>query len=165
MASLQEVAAEALKSALWRLPFSRLLGERPDPNMSEGEVHWFILMEDPGRTDTPKHKQVMVSVGAYDPSQLEGVVQVDVYWLNVTGAGGPVLGSQQFLIPTMVATEADVRQATEEVMVRVLEILDDVLRGEGVAGSIDKIAASYQTPGAGEIDPETDMAVDAEEFE
>lgn len=133
----QEVCAEAICSALYNGPFTTFLGERDDPFTGQ-LVTWFRLSEHPGEDVSARHdpKQVMVAVRRTK----DGNVETQVAWLNISG--GEVLKGQQTLrVSTYTKNEAMLREATQQVVVRVLEIFRDVLQGTGVAGPIEGLAA------------------------
>jgi hypothetical protein len=141
-----ELAFEALASALYNMPFVRFLGERPDP-IDGTNVGWFLLEASP-RPVREDPRKVRVAIRRHP--QLEGVVEVRAEWPNVSG-GEIVMGSVTFHIPTLLRDRPVVVQATEDVMVRLLSIYQDVLSGEGVAGRIedvmpDSAAADYEDP-------------------
>lgn len=152
MAGLQEVGHEALCSAFYSLPFSRLLGERPG-GANDSEVAYFRLCNDPGQLVSARQdpKQVTVEIRQDE----DGLIVVTAGWLNLSG-DTVAKGTQVFRIPTLNASEAQVRASTEQVVVRVLNIYTDVLQGTGVAGPIENIAPESE---AGDPDDPDDMAV------
>jgi hypothetical protein len=152
MPTMQEVAAEAICSALYNMPFTKFLGERPDDFGSD--VAYFRLSRDPevdvsARSDP---KQVVVAVRKAE----EGLVVVQVTWLNLTrGLDHPLRGEKILRVGT-IGAEADVRLATEAAVVAVLGVYSDVLAEQGVAGPIDQLAPESE---AGDPDDPNDMAV------
>ena len=139
MARLQEVAHEAICSALYSMPFTRFLGERPDP-VDGGEVAWFRLSRDPSveKVNVREDPKIVVVSVSQEPAE---IVRVRAEWLNVSaGFDQRLRGSFNFRIPTSARDEAVIRKACEEVVVRVLEVFKEVLAGTGVAGPIDALA-------------------------
>lgn len=156
MVRMQEVAAEAICSALYSMPFTRFLGERPGIG-GEGDVAWFRLSEDPSaeRINVRENPKVIrVSVQQQQPD----LVVVHAEWPNVSaGIDQLLMGGQTFRI-SCTHGEDHIRQACEEVVVRVLEIFKDVLSGSGVAGPVAALA-----PASEYEETETDMAKTDEE--
>lgn len=154
---MQELASEALASALYNMPFSAFLGERPDDQGND--VIWFRLSRDPtknvsARTDP---KQVMIAIRKAEA----GLVVVQVAWLNLTGGGDTIIrGEKLFRVGTIAAAQADVQLATEKVILGILEIYSDVLGGIGVAGPLERTAPPSE---AGDPDDPDDMAVPLQE--
>lgn len=149
MANANEMGYEALSSAFYNMPFSQWLGERKDPYNGNIITNWFVLRE------SPHAPAVRVSV---TPTLVDlDVIRVRAEWYNDSGPER-LKAEQTFHIP--VYDEGQIRLATEDVVVKVLNIYADVIGGVGVAGPISKLA-----PETEETDPEKDMAVDAEEFE
>ena len=158
MPTMQEMAAEAVCSALYNMPFSRFLGERPDPDTGL-DVAWFRLSQDPGEEVSARSdpKQVMVAVRKVE----EGFVTVQVSWLNLTrGHEHPLRGEQVLRISTMGHPQHDVQAATEQAVLKILDIFSDVLAEQGIAGPIQELAPQSQ---AGDPDDPDDMAVPLQE--
>lgn len=156
MSSLQEVAAEALASAIYNMPFSRFLGEADDPAEKAliRPVVWFNLSRDPDHKVSARddHKQVVVGIYQLE----EGLIEVRVTWLNLSGGLTVLPGAQTFYLTTLTADEAMLRVSTEQIILRVLDIYTDVLEGTGVAGPIELVAPESF---AGDEDDPDDMAV------
>lgn len=153
MTTMQELASEALCSALYNLPFSRFLGERPDEHDGR-DVAWFRLSRDPEVEQSARSdpKQVMVAVRKVEAE----LVVVQVSWLNISrGLDHPMRGEQVFRVGTN-GSQPDVMAATEQAVLAVLSIFDDVVTGRGVAGPIEQLAPPSE---AGDPDDPEDMAV------
>lgn len=149
MNKIQEVAKEAICSALYNMPFSRFLGERPREG-AESETAWFRLSPNPDSNDDPK--QVMVAVECQTP----GLVVLQVMWMNTArGWDNRLLGGLFIRIGTVASDDYAVKQATEQAVLRVLEIYNDVLTQTGVAGPVEEAAPESD---AGDEDDPDDMA-------
>lgn len=128
--TLHQEAAEAICSALFRTGFEAI-GETEG-----GRVSWFH------RGTKPKDVRVRV-----ERSPLADITRVFVEWRNLAN-GTRLKGEQKFEVyagPT--TTREAVVQATQDVVIKVLEIFRDVLAEEGVAGSISELV---------DTDPEAD---------
>lgn len=157
MIRLREVASEAICSALYSMSFARFLGERPDP-VTGNDVAWFRLSRDPSVERVNVREDPRIVVVSVSQQEAE-IVAVHAEWLNISAGYEQLLrGSHTFRIPCSNRDEASVRQACEEVVVRVLEIFKDVLAGSGVAGPIDALA-----PPSAYEETEHDMAKADEE--
>ena len=159
MPTMQEMASEAVCSALYNLPFSKFLGERPDTDTGL-DVAWFRLSRDPDTNVSAKAdpKQVMVAVRR---EPVAGHVVVQVSWLNLTrGHAHPMRGEQRFRIATTGHPQHAVQEATAQAVLKVLEIYGDVLTESGVAGPLLDIAPKSE---AGDPDDPEDMATPLQE--
>jgi hypothetical protein len=152
---LQEMTKEAIASALYSMDFTRFLGEQPD-HVTATNVIWFRL------SNTPEVEHVdwkvdprfmMVSI----QEDVIGLVTVECSCINVSaGTDSPLRVKVPFRIPTTDVPEHHLHDATEQVVLRVLELFKDVLAQTGIAGPIEDLAPeSY----AGDEDDENDMAV------
>lgn len=131
--SLQVEVAEALCSALYRMPFVEFLGEDDItltvPETERAHALWFHLGEKP--------KDMRVTV--VRPEKREEV-QVKMEWRNYFADGrNPLKGEQTLRISTYAATQAMLQPATEQAVLKVLEVFRQVLSEEGVAGKISDL--------------------------
>lgn len=128
---LQAEAAEALCSALYRLPFSEFVGER---DIDGGHEMFFHLGQHP--------RDIRVTViRPADPS----TVLVRIQWRNLH-CGVVLAGSQTLTISTYMATRSQVAETTQSAILRVLEVYKDVLEGTGVAGPLDALQEPADEP-------------------
>lgn len=126
--TLKIETAEALCSALYRMPFAEFMGETDDPEDGT-HVAWFHLGEPP--------KNMRVSVRT--PKERE-LVEVHVEWRNyATDGRKPLKCAQTLTVSTYAATQSDLHQPTTDAMLRVLAIYEDVLSEKGVAGKISDL--------------------------
>lgn len=153
MSRMQEMTKEAICSALFGMSFTRFLGEQPDQGT---DVAWFRLYNRPDqehvdwRTDP---RFLMVNVR----EDVMGLVTVHCECINLSGgADSPLRAAVDFRIPTENVEEAVLRQATEETVLRILELYKEVLAQTGLAGPIEDLAPESE---AGDEDDESDMAV------
>lgn len=134
--SLQVETAEAICSALYQLPFTEFLGEADHPD-EEGEtcrMMWFHVGERP--------KDMRVTV--VRPERKEEV-RVKIEWRNYhADARNPLKGEMTLRISTYAATQAMLGPATQDAVVRVLEVYRDVLAEEGVAGQISDLTPDVE---------------------
>lgn len=159
MTTMQEVAAEAVASALYRMPFTRLMGERPDPaGQAVAEDIWFKLCREPEKNLTGRQdpKQVMVCIR----QEPEGLVTVNAVWINLSG-DEILKSSQTFYLMTDGADRSSVQLTVEQIVIRLLAIYQDVLEGVGVAGPIELLSPESE---AGDPDDPDDMAVKDGEY-
>lgn len=162
MSTLQEVGREAINSALYGMPFTTFLGERPDPESPANDVAWFRLNErvdlaPAAMTVEERAKTLMVEV--CNSPYLPDVIEVRAHWLNYSGPE-PLRGSQTFNIPAQTG-ESYVKAATEDVVLKLLDLFDQVRKGAGVAGPIDLLIPDT----IDETDPDDDLAVGGPEFD
>lgn len=156
MPTMQEVAAEAICSALYNMPFVKFLGERPDQFGSD--VAYFRLSRDPhvalsARSDP---KQIVVAIRKAE----EGLVVVQITWINVSrGFDHPLRGEKICRVGT-IGSQQDIQLATEQAVLTVLDVYADVLAEKGVAGPIEELAPPSA---AGDPDDPEDMAVPLQE--
>lgn len=138
--SLQVETAEALCSALYQMPFVEFMGEKDLPwtdpigngGNQEARYAWFHVGERP--------KDMRVTV--IRPSMTE-MVMVLVEWRNYfTDGRNPLKGEQRLTISTYAGSQDDLGRATQDAILRVLEIYKDVLAEEGVAGKIADLVES-----------------------
>lgn len=131
--SLQVECAEALCSAFYQMPFAEFLGEQEEEDYW---VAWFTIGERP--------KNMRVSVRR---PRKRDVVEVLVEWRNYAAdARNPLKGEQTLTISTYAATPAMLGPATQDAVVKVLELYRQVLAEEGVAGKIaDLVDAPEET--------------------
>lgn len=109
-------AAEAILGALHRLDWRPMDPDAPD----QGASTWFIRGEKP--------KQLRVEV---QRSLLADYVIVNAEWPVLTNP--PHKGRLTFNINVGESTQRQVRENTEKIVVRCLELFRDVLQGSGVA--------------------------------
>jgi hypothetical protein len=130
--SLQIEVQEALCSAIYQMPFAELLGETEN---EAGRIAFFHIGERP--------KDIRVSV-IRPPDKEE--VSVKIEWRNYAADGrNPLKGEQVLRISTYAATQAMLMAPTQNVILRILEIYNDVLHEEGVAGMIADLVESPET--------------------
>lgn len=124
--SMTVEAAEAFCSAFYRMPFTDFLGEDTD----EREWHaWFHV------GNKPKDMRVTIA----RPHDREAVL-VRAEWRNYhADPRNPLKGEQTFSLPTYAVSQHDLRQATEDIVVKVLELYRQVLLEEGVAGDVSTL--------------------------
>lgn len=156
-AQRKETAKEAICSALYSMgDFVRFLGETPD-SMTGTDVAHFRLYADP-RVD---HVNIRV-----DPKVLMVQVQEDVMdlvtvrldWLNVSGGFDNLLkGSEYLRIPTARLSDLDLRQAVEDVVLKVLDYYQQVVSGTGIAGPIEDLAPESEYDGIEDDDMAKDV--------
>jgi hypothetical protein len=128
--SAKQNTFEALMSAFYMNPSSEFLGEVDREREHWGVFHW---------GEKPKDMRVTVVLPPVEE------VQVKVEWRNYkTDPRNPIKGEQTFTIKTYAAEEADLRAATEKVLLSVLECYLDVLEEEGIAGDISKLAPEVE---------------------
>lgn len=157
MTDTYEMTYEALCSALYNLPFSRFLGERPDQDTGN-ETAWFRLTQDPtvervNVRENPKIMRIAIR------KEAEGIITVKAEWPNVH-SGQMLFGEKNFHIPTLDVAQHDLMEATTGVITTILEDFGDILSGTGVAGDIADLAPESA---AGEVDDDDDLAAtDAE---
>jgi hypothetical protein len=151
MPTMQEVAAEAICSALYNMPYVTFLGERPDDFGSD--VAYFRLAASPAGTNARKDpKQVVVAIRKAEA----GLVVIQVTWYNISrGLDHPLRGEKILRVGSN-APLHDVQLATEQAVLAILDIYTDVLGGTGVAGPIEDLAPPSE---AGDPDDPDDMAV------
>lgn len=129
--SLQVETAEAIASALYKMPFVEFLGEddRPDDEGEMCRMMWFHVGERP--------KDMRVTI--LRPERKEEV-RLLIEWRNYFADGrNPLKGERTVRISTYAATHAMLAQPTQAAVLRVLETYRDLLSEEGVAGQIDKL--------------------------
>lgn len=136
--TLQVETAEALCSAFYQMPFTDFLGEKefgyvvPGHGEQPARYAWFHLGQKP--------KDMRVTIIRADKAEQ---VIVKAEWRNYFADGrNPLKGEQTFTIPTYAATQADLGPATQEVVVKVLELYRQVLSEEGVAGRLSDLQES-----------------------
>lgn len=135
--SVQVETFEALCSAFYRMPFTDFLGEQ---DADEGRIAWFHFGESP--------KDMRVSVRR--PKGRDEVL-VLIEWRNYFADGRkPLRGELRLVISTYSVAQSQVQPATEEAVIRTLEVYRDVLAEEGVAGKIEGLAA----PDSHSVNPE-----------
>lgn len=135
--SLQVEVAEAICSALYKMPFAEFLGETdlPEEQGWGGRVMWFHVGEKP--------KDMRVTV--FRPDEKEEV-QVIIEWRNHwADARNPLKGRQIIHISTYAATQAMLQEPTTSAVLRVLEVYRDVLAEEGVAGRISDLVETSES--------------------
>ena len=134
--SLQVEVNEALCSAFYNMPFVEFLGEQDDVPVEDYEgrkdtarLAWFHVGERP--------KDMRVTV--IRPTRKEEV-RVRAEWRNYFADGrNPLKGEQTFTISTYAASQAELEPATEQVVLKVLELFQQVLSEDGVAGAISDL--------------------------
>lgn len=129
--TLQVETAEAIASALYKMPFCEFLGEddRPDDEGEMCRMMWFHIGERP--------KDMRVTI--LRPERKEEV-RVLIEWRNYFADGrNPLKGERTVRISTYAATHAMLVGPTQQAVLRVLETYRDLLSEEGVAGQIDKL--------------------------
>lgn len=130
--SLQAECAEALCSAFYQMPFVEFLGEQEEEDFW---VAWFTVGERP--------KNMRVSIRR--PRERD-VVEVMVEWRNYAAdPRHPLKGEQTLTISTYAATPAMLGPATQDTVVKVLELYRQVLAEEGVAGKISELVEETET--------------------
>ena len=134
--SLQVEVQEALCSALYNMPFAEFLGENELMDETGSmNVAYFHVGERP--------KDMRVSI--IRPAKKEEV-RTKIEWRNYKAdARNPLKGELVLTISTYAMTKPQLVPATEDVIVRVLEIYKDVLQEEGVAGMIADLVEGPET--------------------
>lgn len=116
---------ESLCAAFYQMPFGEFLGEQ---DTEDGRVGWFHLGERP--------KDLRVSITKPEDGER---VTVRAEWRNYSGP--EVLKCEQsFVLATYAQRAEDLVPATRDAVLKVLNILHDVLSEEGVAGDISLLA-------------------------
>lgn len=135
----QGYIAEALCSAFYNMPFSEFLGE---VDTEEGHVAYFHLGEKP--------KDMRVSVITFDNGENEpnrDMVGVRCEWRNYH-AGEVLKGEHTGYLSAYAATRSAYQFATEQAVVRALELYRDVIEEKGVAGNIADLVETKEESGA-----------------
>lgn len=129
--SLQVETAEAIASALYKMPFAEFLGEidQPDETGEKARHMWFHLGESP--------KDIRVTI--IRPEKHEEVRVLIEFRNHFADGRNPLKGEITLRISTYAATQAMLGPATQQAVVKVLEVYRDVLEEDGVAGQIDKL--------------------------
>lgn len=133
---LQVRGYEALCSALYRMPFAEFLGEK---DIEDGRTGWFHIGE------KPKDMRVSITI----PDKRDEIAVI-VSWLNhFSDARQPLLGQQSLKVSTYAAVQQQIEPAVEAVILRVLEIYQQVLAETGVAGKISELVEDPGTDSDG----------------
>lgn len=138
--SLQVETAEALCSALYKMPFVEFLGEQDRPVTVPGVM---------GGEQSARHAYFHVGEHPKDmrvtvirPEKAEQVI-VLIEWRNYFSDGrSPLKGEQVIYISTYAASQAELGIPTQDAILRVLELYKQVLSEEGVAGKIADLVES-----------------------
>lgn len=125
--NLQDEAREAICSALYQMPFCENLGEERSILVDGGRTIWWHLGESPA--------DMRVGVSTHPTGTQEVVVSAEWYLSD-----RKTKGSQHIRIPTAMAQDKqDLLKPSEDAVIRVLEIFQDVLGGTGVASPVGAV--------------------------
>jgi hypothetical protein len=158
MTRLQEMTKEAICSALYGMEFTRFLGEQADPVVGS-DVAWFRLSPTPDREKVDWRQDPHFLMVRVQEDVME-LVTVTCQCINVSG-GEPLRAEVVLRIPTENVPEVQLHAATEQTVLRILDLYKQVLDQTGIAGPIEETAPESEYDGIGE----DDLAVDGEEFE
>lgn len=146
--ALQAETFEALCSAFYRMPFVEFLGEGPTLDAEQngpGHAGFFHFGEKP--TD------MRITV-----VRRNRVDEVDVLaeWRNMhADPRNPLHGMQRFTVITFGKDQTELGPATESVVLRVLEMYQQVLAGTGIAGDISLLYKDEDSHGVNSEDDDS----------